>query len=109
MKRFQRGFKEGTLIFLPSLKTLCPLITKSQRRCRPRKRTEQEQPSKRRYFLGDATIDGKTVSYETAFERLVEWLRSAKKPTVVVGPLLLWDWQEEGLSQKAKALRGTYR
>jgi lipoyltransferase and lipoate-protein ligase len=56
-------------------------------------------------FWGDATIDGKTVSYETAFEVLAEWLRSAKKPTVVVGPLLLWDWQEEELNQKAKALR----
>jgi len=55
-------------------------------------------------FLGDATIDGKPVSYETAFEVLAEWLRKAKKPTVV-GPLLLWDWQEEELSQKAEALR----
>ncbi len=55
-------------------------------------------------FLGEATIDGKAVSYQEAFETLAEWLEKSQKPTLIVGPLLFWDWADEELRKKAEAV-----
>ncbi len=56
-------------------------------------------------FLGEATIGEKAVSYQEAISLLAKWIREAEKPTVVIGPLLFWDFGEEELQEKAKALR----
>jgi lipoate-protein ligase A len=51
-------------------------------------------------FLGDATIDGKPVSYETPFKVLAEWIRSAKKPAVVEGK------SPEGIDRQGRKASG---
>ncbi|WP_029551301.1 lipoyl protein ligase domain-containing protein [Thermocrinis jamiesonii] len=56
-------------------------------------------------FLGEATIEGKAVSYEQALEELAQWIERSQNPTLVVGPLLFWDWQEEELRKKAQAIK----
>ena len=56
-------------------------------------------------FLGEATIEGKAVSYEQALEELAQWIERSQNPTLVVGPLLFWDWQEEELRKKAQAVK----
>ena len=56
-------------------------------------------------FLGEATIEGKAVSYEQALEELAQWIEKSQNPTLVVGPLLFWDWQEEELRKKAQAVK----
>lgn len=56
-------------------------------------------------FLGEATIGEKAVSYQEAISLLAKWIREAERPTVVIGPLLFWDFGEEELQEKAKALR----
>lgn len=56
-------------------------------------------------FLGEATIEGKAVSYEQALEELAQWIEKSQNPTLVVGPLLFWDWQEEELRKKAQAIK----
>ncbi|MCS7307743.1 MAG: hypothetical protein NZ526_04225 [Aquificaceae bacterium] len=56
-------------------------------------------------FLGEATIGDRPVDYKEAIQTLVRLIRQAEKPTVVVGPLLFWDFGEEELQEKARALR----
>ena len=56
-------------------------------------------------FKGEATIGDQPVSFRSAVELLVKWIKSAERPTVVIGPLLFWDWQEEELLQKGRVLR----
>ncbi|ADC88864.1 Lipoate--protein ligase [Thermocrinis albus DSM 14484] len=56
-------------------------------------------------FLGEATIEDRIVSSSEALATLADWIKRAERPTLVVGPLLVWDWGEEELRQKAEALR----
>jgi len=56
-------------------------------------------------FKGEATIGEQSVSFRSAVELLVKWIKFAERPTVVIGPLLFWDWQEEELFQKGRVLR----
>ena len=56
-------------------------------------------------FLGEATIEESVVSYKEALKTLASWIRESERPTVVVGPLLFWDFGEKSLQEKAKVLR----
>lgn len=56
-------------------------------------------------FKGEATIGDAVVSYQEALSTLASWIRQAERPTVVLGPLVFWDFGEEELREKAKALR----
>lgn len=56
-------------------------------------------------FKGEATIGEKAVSFKEAVKLLVKWIKESKNPTVVIGPLLFWDWKEKELSQKGEVLR----
>jgi len=56
-------------------------------------------------FKGEATIDGKEVSLKEATQAIAKAIRSSKNPTIVIGPLLFWDWQDKGLREKAQAIK----
>ncbi|MDW8237838.1 MAG: carbon monoxide dehydrogenase beta subunit family protein, partial [Aquificaceae bacterium] len=55
-------------------------------------------------FLGEATINEDVVSKDRALKELASWIKASERPTVVIGPLLFWDFGQEELLQKAKAL-----
>ncbi len=59
----------------------------------------------REVFKGEATIEGKTASTQEAFKTLAQWIKHAKRPTLVIGPLLFWDFGEIKLQEKAKKVR----
>jgi len=40
-------------------------------------------------------INGEKVSLDEALNKAVEIIQGAKKPTIIVGPLVLWAWNEE--------------
>ncbi|RLJ70298.1 lipoate-protein ligase A [Hydrogenivirga caldilitoris] len=40
-------------------------------------------------------INGEKVRYEEAFREAVKLLMKAERPTIIVGPLVLWRWSEE--------------
>ncbi|NPA41542.1 MAG: DUF116 domain-containing protein [Aquificae bacterium] len=40
-------------------------------------------------------IKGEKVAYEEALEEAVRLILEAQRPTIVVGPLVLWSWNEE--------------
>ncbi|PMP91215.1 MAG: lipoate--protein ligase [Hydrogenobaculum sp.] len=56
-------------------------------------------------FKGEATIKDSVVSYKEAFKALANLIKSSKNPTVVVGPLLFWDFNEKELQEKAELTR----
>ncbi|ACG58231.1 CO dehydrogenase beta subunit/acetyl-CoA synthase epsilon subunit [Hydrogenobaculum sp. Y04AAS1] len=56
-------------------------------------------------FKGEATIKDSVVSYKEAFKELASLIKSSKNPTVVVGPLLFWDFNEKDLQEKAYITR----
>jgi lipoate-protein ligase A len=49
-------------------------------------------------------VGGSRVSWEEALEEVVRLIRGARRPTLVVGPLVLWDWNEE-VREKARVVR----
>ena len=49
-------------------------------------------------------IKGKKVSYQEALEEAVSSLLEAQRPTIIVGPLVLWSWNEES-RKKAELVR----
>ncbi len=49
-------------------------------------------------------IEGKKVSWEDALEETVRLIHEAESPTLIVGPLVLWDWNEE-VREKAKVIK----
>ncbi len=59
----------------------------------------------REVFKGDASVGERAVSYAEAFDAVAQAVRESKRPTLVVGPLLFWGWQDEELTQKAQAVR----
>jgi len=44
-------------------------------------------------------INGEKASFDEALNKAVELLQGAKKPTIIVGPLVLWSWNEESKSK----------
>ena len=52
-------------------------------------------------FKGEATIKDSVVSYEEALSHLAKLIKQSKNPTVVIGPLLFWDFGEKDLQDKA--------
>jgi len=56
-------------------------------------------------FRGEATIGEKTVPYREALELLARCIRESERPTLVIGPLLFWDFGEVELQDKALKLR----
>ncbi|GAB6078144.1 carbon monoxide dehydrogenase beta subunit family protein [Hydrogenobaculum acidophilum] len=56
-------------------------------------------------FKGEATIKDSVVSYKEAFKELANLIKSSKNPTVVIGPLLFWDFNEKDLQEKAYITR----
>lgn len=40
-------------------------------------------------------VKGQKVSYEKALKEAVKLLKEAQRPTLIVGPLVLWAWNEE--------------
>ncbi|MCS7171748.1 MAG: lipoate--protein ligase, partial [Aquificaceae bacterium] len=56
-------------------------------------------------FVGEATLGEKVVSYKEALKTLAKWIKGAERPTVVIGPLLFWDFGEKELQEKARVLR----
>jgi lipoate-protein ligase A len=56
-------------------------------------------------FKGEATIKDGIVSYKEAFKELASLIKSSKNPTIVVGPLLFWDFNEKDLQEKAYITR----
>ena len=56
-------------------------------------------------FKGEATIKDSVVSYKEAFKELASIIKSSKNPTVVIGPLLFWDFNEKELQEKAYVTR----
>ncbi|MCX7990103.1 MAG: lipoate--protein ligase, partial [Aquificaceae bacterium] len=56
-------------------------------------------------FLGEATLGEEVVGYKEALQALAHWIRQAERPTLVVGPLLFWDFGEKELQDKARVLR----
>jgi lipoate-protein ligase A len=55
-------------------------------------------------------IGGKKVEYDDALERVIELLESSEKPTMIVGPLVLWSWSDESVrkAQLVKKLKELY-
>ncbi|MDQ7083394.1 MAG: carbon monoxide dehydrogenase beta subunit family protein [Aquificota bacterium] len=49
-------------------------------------------------------IGGEKVSWEEALNEAVKLVSEAERPTLIVGPLVLWDWNEE-VRRKAEAVR----
>ena len=56
-------------------------------------------------FKGEASIGESSVSYRQAIDAIVEAIKRSERPTVVIGPLLFWDWGDEHLREKARVLR----
>ncbi len=56
-------------------------------------------------FLGEATIGERVVGYREAFEVLAKWIKEAERPTIVLGPLVFWNFGEKDLQEKAKLVR----
>jgi lipoate-protein ligase A len=56
-------------------------------------------------FKGEATIKDSVVSYKEAFKELASLIKNSKNPTIVVGPLLFWDFNEKDLQEKAYITR----
>ncbi len=59
----------------------------------------------REVFLGEATIGENVVDYRSAFGTLLKWLRESQRPTIVLGPLVFWDFGEPELQEKARLIR----
>ncbi|RME07715.1 MAG: lipoate--protein ligase, partial [Aquificota bacterium] len=59
----------------------------------------------REVFLGEATIGEEVVGYREAFDTLARWLKESERPTIVLGPLVFWDFGEKELQEKARLLR----
>ncbi|MFN3813861.1 MAG: lipoyl protein ligase domain-containing protein [Aquificaceae bacterium] len=59
----------------------------------------------REVFKGDATIGREKASTQEALKTLVQWIRQSQRPTLVVGPLLFWDFGDMVLQEKAKKVR----
>ncbi|MEN3034602.1 MAG: carbon monoxide dehydrogenase beta subunit family protein [Aquificaceae bacterium] len=55
-------------------------------------------------FLGEATINESVVSKDQALLELSRWIKASERPTIVIGPLLFWDFGQQELTKKAKAL-----
>ena len=53
---------------------------------------------------GVSFVKGKRTEYGKALELAVEMLLKAERPTVIVGPLVLWSWNEEA-RRKAQLVR----
>ncbi len=49
-------------------------------------------------------INGEKVSYEEALEEALRLFTESRRPTIVVGPLVLWKWSKES-EEKAKLIR----
>ncbi|MFN7065511.1 MAG: carbon monoxide dehydrogenase beta subunit family protein [Aquificaceae bacterium] len=56
-------------------------------------------------FLGKATIEDRVVSYAEALRTLAQWIRDSENPTLVIGPLVFWDFGQRNLQEKAKVIR----
>lgn len=56
-------------------------------------------------FLGEATLGDKVVTCKEAFEVLAMWIKEAERPTIVLGPLVFWDFGEKELQEKARLVR----
>jgi len=56
-------------------------------------------------FKGEATVKDSVVSYKEAFKELASLIKSSKNPTIIVGPLLSWDFNEKDLQEKAYITR----
>lgn len=56
-------------------------------------------------FLGEATLEDKVVGYKEALEVVASWIKGSESPTIVLGPLVFWDFGEKELQEKAKAVR----
>ncbi|RUM28910.1 MAG: lipoate--protein ligase, partial [Aquifex sp.] len=49
-------------------------------------------------------INGEKVSFDEALKEAVKLLKEAKRPTLIVGPLVLWAWNEEA-KKKGEIIR----
>ncbi len=49
-------------------------------------------------------IKGQKVSYEEALKEAIKLLIEAERPTIIVGPLVLWRWNKES-EEKAKIIK----
>jgi len=49
-------------------------------------------------------VGGKKVSWEEALREAARLLKEARKPTIIVGPLVLWSWNEES-KKKGELIR----
>ena len=49
-------------------------------------------------------VKGEKVSYEEALKEAVKLLKEAERPTLIVGPLVLWTWNEEA-KRKGELIR----
>jgi len=53
---------------------------------------------------GEGLVEGEVVSQDQAIKKIAEKLLSAKNPTFVPGPLVLWAWKD-GVVEKAVAAK----
>ncbi|MCS7262590.1 MAG: lipoate--protein ligase [Aquificaceae bacterium] len=91
--------------FSPHLADFRPSYYKKPRAVPTPQEDRTRTSMQREVFLGEATLGEQVVGYSEALQTLARWIRQAERPTLVVGPLLFWDFGEKELQEKAKALR----
>lgn len=97
--------KNQSFDFSPYFKEFIPSYYKKPKAVPTPQEDRTRTAMQEEVFKGEATIGDRAVSYKEALEYIAKLIKESKRPTLVVGPLLLWDFGEEELRQKAQAVR----
>ena len=99
------GKRELSFDFSPYLVDFKPSYYKKPKAVPTPEEDRTRTSMQREVFLGEATIGEEVLSYQQAFEALAKWIRESERPTLVVGPLLFWDFGDKELQNKARLVR----
>ncbi len=99
------GKRELSFDFSPYLVDFKPSYYKKPKAVPTPEEDRTRTSMQREVFLGEATIGEEVLSYQQAFETLAKWIRESERPTLVVGPLLFWDFGDKELQNKARLVR----
>lgn len=100
-----KGKREVVFDFSPYFLDFKPSYYKKPKAVPTPEEDRTRTSMQREVFLGEATIEEKPVSYKEALQVLAKWIKEAERATIVVGPLLFWDFGDKELQKKAEALR----
>ncbi len=97
--------REANFDFSPYLVDFRPSYYKKPKAVPTPEEDKTRVSMEREVFLGEATIGDEVVSYLQALQTLARCIRESERPTLVVGPLIFWDFGDKRLQEKARLIR----